>query len=80
MRAQWERILLDLFRRGAFAGAIPDEAFHLRADDAVNPPQSVDRGRFVVELAVAPSRPLEFLRIRLVGVGAEQVTVEEVAA
>ena len=76
---QWEAILLDLFARGAFAGSRPDEAFSLRADRAVNPPREVELGRFLVELAVAPSRPLEFIRVRLLATGGGDLSVQEAA-
>jgi phage tail sheath protein FI len=59
--------LLDgLYRRGAFAGATADASYRVVADATVNPPASVDQGRFVVELQVAPSLPLEFLTVRMV--------------
>jgi hypothetical protein len=59
--------LLDgLFRRGAFAGATADQSYRVVTDSSVNPPDSMDLGRFVVELQVAPSQPLTFLTVRLV--------------
>jgi hypothetical protein len=66
LRLRFERFLTRMFERGAFAGSRPAEAFDVRTDAAVNPPESVDRGRLVVELRVAPSRPLAFLTVRLV--------------
>ena len=66
LRLRFERFLTRMFERGAFAGSRPAEAFDVRTDAAVNPPGSVDRGRLVVELRVAPSRPLAFLTVRLV--------------
>ena len=68
----FEGLLTGMFERGAFAGSKPAEAFQVRADDAVNPSESVDRGRLLVELRVAPSQPLAFLTVHLVqldGVG-----------
>ena len=69
VRMRFERFLTDMYLRGAFAGAVPQEAFEVSAGDAVNPPESVDSGRFVVEVRVAPSRPLEFITVRLVLAG-----------
>jgi phage tail sheath protein FI len=77
VRHRFERVLTDLYRRGAFAGATPDAAFRVRADEAINPPGSVERGRFIVELAVAPAPELAYLTVRLVA-GPDQLTVEEV--
>ncbi len=76
LRTDLETVLGDLFRRGAFAGARAEQAFRVitdRADD-----RSADRGTVVVELHVAPSRPLEFLTVRLVQEGGRSVA-EEVA-
>lgn len=66
VRRQFERLLSQLFMRGALAGRKPAEAFQVVVDDTTNPPQGVDRGRLVVELRVAPSRPLAFLIVRFV--------------
>lgn len=63
---QFEGLLRHLFEQGALAGAIPSEAYRVVADDSVNPPAVRERGEMVVELRVAPSRPLEFLTVRLV--------------
>jgi len=73
----FERVLSMLHQRGAFRGTTPEEAFAVVADATVNPPQSIDAGRLVVELRVAPSEPLKFLRVRLVQSGPQQVSVGE---
>lgn len=70
----FESVLGDMFRRGAFAGNTAAHAFQVVTADSLNTPQSVDDGRFIVELRVAPARPLAFLTIRLVQVG-DRVTV-----
>ena len=69
VRMRFERFLTDMYLRGAFAGAVPQEAFEVSTGDAVNPPEAVDSGRFVIEVRVAPSRPLEFITVRLVLAG-----------
>lgn len=38
-------------------------------DETLNTPDAFDRGRFFVELKVAPSRPLQFLTVRIVQSG-----------
>jgi hypothetical protein len=59
--------MLDgMFERGAFAGATPATSYQVVTDDSLNTSQSIDLGRFIVELRVAPSLPLTFLTIRLV--------------
>jgi hypothetical protein len=66
---RFERLLTGMFQRGAFAGAVPAEAFEVSTGDNVNPPGSADSGRFVVVVRFAPSRPLEFVTVRLVLAG-----------
>ena len=65
-----------LFARGAFAGATPAEAYRLRVDSTANTPQSIDAGRLIIEIAVAPAQPMRFLTVRLVQTG-EQFSVVE---
>lgn len=59
--------MLDgMFERGAFAGSTPATSYQVVTDDSLNTAQSVDLGRFIIELRVAPSLPMRFLTIRLV--------------
>ena len=76
VQRQFDDLLGGLYVRGAFTGASHAEGYRVVTDDTVNPPQNVDLGRFVVELRVAPSRPLAFLTVRLVQTGAG-LTVQE---
>jgi hypothetical protein len=62
----FEAWLTRMFERGAFAGRTASSAFRVTTDESVNTRQSVDAGRFVVELRVAPSRSMTFLTVRLV--------------
>lgn len=77
VRRAFEQVLSDLFVRGAFAGTSPERAFQVVADDSVNPTQSVDAGRLVLELRVAPSKPLSFITVRLVQQGTSALAVRE---
>ena len=78
VRQRFENVLADMYRRGAYAGADPASAYRVVADEAVNPPQSVERGRFIIELRVAPVRELAFITVRLVAEEKGRLTVEEV--
>lgn len=78
VRHRFEQMLSDLYVRGAFAGATPTEGFQVVADGTVNTPASTDRGQFLIELRVAPSRPLVFLTVRLLQEGPERLVLEEV--
>lgn len=79
VRHRFERVLGDLYRRGAFAGATPAAGFRVVADESVNPPGSIERGRFITELRVAPAQALTFLTVRLIGSGPGRLAVQEVA-
>lgn len=67
----FDRLLGDLYIRGAFAGATPDESYRVSAGEGLNPPPSMEQGRLIVELRVAPSSPMNFLTVRLVQQGGE---------
>jgi len=76
IQRRFERLLSFMFSLGAFAGRTADESFRVDAGSPPNTPQSVDAGRLIVELQVAPSRPLAFLTVRLVRTGAGRLQVE----
>lgn len=78
VQSQFESLLDDLFERGAFTGARPEQAFQVVVDGSVNTVESIDAGRFIIELRVAPSRPLAFLTVRLMQSGADGLAVESV--
>lgn len=69
-------LLDDLFRRGAFAGATQAESFKIVTDETVNTAAERDAGRFLAQLRVAPSWPLQFLNVSLAQSG-ERLTVAE---
>lgn len=74
----FESWLTRMFERGAFAGRTASSAFRVTTDEMVNTEESIDAGRFIVELRVAPSRPMTFLTVRLVQAGDHTEIVEAV--
>jgi hypothetical protein len=78
LQHRFEIFLGDLFQRGAFAGRTPESSFRVVSDRTVNPPASVDQGRFIIEIRVAPSQPMSFLTVRLVQTGQTGLVVQEV--
>ena len=71
-QALWQRVkrtvnafLLGLWREGALFGSTPDEAFYVKCDAETNPPESIDEGKLVVEVGVAPVKPAEFVIFRI---------------
>jgi hypothetical protein len=57
--------LLGLWRQGALFGATPEQAFYVKCDEETNPPESVDEGKLVVEIGIAPVKPAEFVIFRI---------------
>jgi uncharacterized protein len=68
--------LRRLFAAGAFKGATEQEAYFVRADDALNPAWVSDLGQLIVEVGVAPAEPLEFLVLRVLREGDGTLRVE----
>ncbi|MDR3303827.1 MAG: phage tail sheath subtilisin-like domain-containing protein [Treponema sp.] len=57
--------LLNIWHSGALFGSSPDEAFYVRCDDELNPPESIDAGMVIVEIGMAPVKPAEFVIFRV---------------
>jgi len=66
VQRNFEALLEQLFLRGAFAGKSARSAYQVVTERTLNPPASVEQGRFIIELRVAPVQPLTFLTVRLV--------------
>lgn len=56
----------DLFRQGALKGRTAEEAFSVKCDAETNPPEVRDAGRLVTEIRLAPTRPNEFVVVRII--------------
>jgi len=68
----WARIrrnvsafLTNEWRSGALFGQNVTESFYVKCDAETNPPESVDVGRVICEVGVAPVKPAEFVIFRL---------------
>ena len=68
----WARIrrnvtafLTNEWRAGALFGPQAEASFYVKCDAETNPPESVDVGRVVCEIGVAPVKPAEFVIFRL---------------
>lgn len=67
--------LYDLWKRGYFKGASPEEAFFVKCDEENNPPDQREQGMLFIDVGVAPVRPAEFVVFQIMQdmeVGAEQ--------
>jgi uncharacterized protein len=57
--------LSALWQQGALMGDSPDAAFFVRCDEDNNPPDERASGRLLAEVGVAPSKPFEFVVLRV---------------
>jgi phage tail sheath protein FI len=71
-RPLWQDIKRDvgaflrtLWRDGALMGRSPEEAFFVQCDEETNPPDSIDQGRVVIVIGIAPVKPAEFIIFRI---------------
>jgi hypothetical protein len=71
-QALWSKIarnvtafLTGVWRSGALFGATPAEAFYVRCDEHINPPDVREQGQVVTEIGVAVARPAEFVVFRI---------------
>lgn len=58
--------LQSLFQKGALKGNTPQEAFYIKCDGEINPPEMRDAGTVVTEIGLAPTIPNEFIVVRLI--------------
>jgi hypothetical protein len=65
-----------LRRRGALAGAVPEEAYYARCDDTTTTQSDRDNGRLITEIGIAPSAPFEFIVLKL-GKSADQFEIAD---
>jgi phage tail sheath protein FI len=65
IRHSIEAFMLSLFRRGAFAGASPDEAFQVKCDSSTTTQTDIDNGIVNILVAFAPLKPAEFVVIQI---------------
>jgi phage tail sheath protein FI len=57
--------LNNLWMQGALVGATADQAFFILCDGSNNPASSVDDGKLIVDVGLAPVKPAEFVIFRI---------------
>jgi phage tail sheath protein FI len=55
----------DLFRKGAFQGSTPREAFFVKCDGETTTQTDIDNGIVNIEVGFAPLKPAEFVIIKI---------------
>ncbi|GIJ43224.1 tail protein [Virgisporangium aliadipatigenens] len=71
-RDLWERVkrtlnsfLRGLWMQGALVGTTAEQAFFVVCDESNNPSSSIDEGKLIVEVGIAPVKPAEFIIFRV---------------
>lgn len=65
LRAAVGDFLFDLFRRGAFQGSDPGQAYRVRCDRSTMSADDIAHGRVQLLIGFAPLKPAEFVTVRL---------------
>jgi Bacteriophage tail sheath protein len=60
-----EAFLTGAWRDGMLFGRTPQEAFFVKCDEELNPPDVRDRGQLFIDIGLAPVKPAEFVVFRL---------------
>ena len=64
VRRDVEAFLTTVWRDGALFGRTASEAFYVKCDAELNPPEVRDQGQLVIEVGLAPVKPAEFVIFR----------------
>lgn len=75
---RFEQLLSHLHRRGAFRGTHAADAYRVITDGRLNTRQSIEAGRFIIELRVAPAAATAVITVRLVQHDRRTTITEEV--
>jgi phage tail sheath protein FI len=65
-----------VWQSGALVGIKPEEAFRVRIDRELNPPEVRALGQLVIEVRVAPTTPAEFIVFRIIQQPGEPIIEE----
>jgi phage tail sheath protein FI len=60
-----EEFLARVWEAGALFGATAKEAFYVQINEELNPPAVRDLGEVFVEIGLAPTRPAEYIVLRI---------------
>ena len=68
----WSRVRRDVgsflstvWSDGALFGSAPQQAFYVKCDEELNPSESRDLGRLIIEIGISPVKPAEFVIFRI---------------
>ena len=66
LKRQVTDFLTRVWKDGALFGATAEEAFRVRIDDELNPPDLIALGQLTIEVIVRPTTPAEFVIFRII--------------
>lgn len=58
--------LRDLWEEGALFGDTPDQAYRVRVDETLNPPEIRALGQLIIQVTVVPTTPAEFIIFQVI--------------
>ncbi|MFD7838219.1 phage tail sheath family protein [Streptomyces sp. NPDC059761] len=71
LRHSTTSFLTDQWRQGALLGRTPDEAFYVICDNTNNTPTTIDDGKVICDIGIAPVRPAEFVHFTITQIAGE---------
>ncbi|WP_406179237.1 phage tail sheath family protein [Streptomyces sp. NBC_01006] len=71
LRHSTTSFLTDQWRQGALLGRTPDEAFYVICDNTNNTTQTIDAGKVICDIGIAPVRPAEFVHFTITQIAGE---------
>ena len=57
--------LIDVWRKGYLAGKTANEAFYVRCDEELNPPENVDAGILTLQIGLCVVKPAEYIVVTM---------------
>jgi phage tail sheath protein FI len=65
VRRDTKAFLSTIWSSGALFGLSPSEAFYVKCDEELNPPEIRDLGQLIIEIGISPVKPAEFVIFRI---------------
>ena len=65
VRRDISSFLRVVWQSGALFGSSADQAYYVKVDEELNPPEIRDLGQLIIEVGLAPVKPAEFVILRL---------------
>ncbi len=65
LRLNIDAFMQDLFRKGAFQGRVPKEAYFVKCDSETTTQADIDKGIVNITVGFAPLKPAEFIIIKI---------------